>query len=327
MKKLLIAAMLSACASLAAAPSLAADKLQEVTYLLPAPKTLPAFAPWIIAQHEGYFKEEGLEVNFITGKGGVDVAKQVGAGNAPVGGALGDTPVIVRANGVPVKAVAVLGAGGLGLFASHESDPIDEPAQFKGKTITTIAYTDTVYYALLGTMQLAGLTRNDAEIQAAGPAGVWQLFAKGEADAMAAVPDWIVSARQAGAKVHIMDPSKAFASMAQAIVVSDDTIKNNPELVQKMVRATIKGMKLIMSDLDGAVASYVKAVPQHQGQEAQIKEVFELYNKYVYADQKVPGQIDVERLKKVQDFYVSQGIVREATPLEELYTNQFVEAK
>ena len=45
--------------------------------------------------------------------GGVDVAKQIGAGNAIIGGAIGDTPIIVRANGVPVKAVAVLGAGAL----------------------------------------------------------------------------------------------------------------------------------------------------------------------------------------------------------------------
>src|SRR5436190_24011665 len=95
---------------LVTSPALAAEK---VTYLLPAPVFLPAFGPWILAQQRGYYAEEGLEVTFESGKGGVDTAKQVGAGNALVGGAIGDTPIIVRANGVPVRAVALLGGGSL----------------------------------------------------------------------------------------------------------------------------------------------------------------------------------------------------------------------
>jgi len=327
MKKLISAAMIGACTALLSASALAADaKLEPITYLLPAPKNLPAFAPWLIAQEEGYFKAEGLEVNFVTGKGGVDVAKQIGAGNAPIGGAIGDTPIIVRANGIPVKSVAVLGAGSLTLIASHDKAPIDKPAQLKGKTITVMAYTDTTYYSLLGTMKKAGLTRDDAAIQAAGPAGVWQLFAAGKAEAMAGVPEWIVGARGTGAKVHIMDPAQGFDSMAQAILASDELIKTNPQLIQKIVRATLKGMALIMKDPDAAVAAYVKAVPSHQGKEADIRQIFDLYNKYVYANQKVLGQMNPDRLAKVQDFYVSEGIVPKATPLNELYTNQFVEA-
>ena len=64
--------------------------LQDVLYLLPAPASLPAFAPWMIAKQRGYFAAEGLNVTFQVARGGVDVAKQVGAGNAVVGGAIGD---------------------------------------------------------------------------------------------------------------------------------------------------------------------------------------------------------------------------------------------
>jgi len=35
--------------------------LEPVTYLLPAPHTLPAFGPWMIAKHQGYFEDEGLD--------------------------------------------------------------------------------------------------------------------------------------------------------------------------------------------------------------------------------------------------------------------------
>ena len=80
----------------------------DVTYLLPAPPNLPAFAPWIIAKEKGYYAAQDLNMNFIAAKGGVDVAKQIGAGNAMLGGAIGDTPIVVRANGIPVRAVAVI---------------------------------------------------------------------------------------------------------------------------------------------------------------------------------------------------------------------------
>ena len=99
--------------------SQASAELQEITYLLPAPSNLPAFGPWMIAQAKGYYAQEGLSVKFVTGRGGVDVAKQVGAGNAVIGGAIGDTPIIARAQGIPVKAVAVLGAGSLMQLVSH----------------------------------------------------------------------------------------------------------------------------------------------------------------------------------------------------------------
>ena len=57
---------------------------EKITYLFPAPPILPAFGPIRLAQGKGYFTAAGLEVSFAVGRGGVDVAKQVGAGNAPL---------------------------------------------------------------------------------------------------------------------------------------------------------------------------------------------------------------------------------------------------
>lgn len=310
-----------------ALPLSAHAQLQEITYLLPAPGTLPAFGPWMVAQAKGYYEAEGLKVNFVTGRGGVDVAKQIGAGNAVIGGAIGDTPIIARAQGIPVKAVAVLGAGSLMQLVTHESDHIDSPRELRGKTITTIAYTDTTYYALLGMLSKAGLTKNDVDIQAAGPAGVWQLFATKKAAAMASTPDWTVNAMDAGAKVSIIPADIYFKSMAQGILASDDTIAKNPQLIQKLVRATLKGMKDIMSNPKAAAKVYANHVTAHKGKEEMIERMFGMYNKYVYANQKVPGTMDEQRLSDLQKFYVSNGIVPKEVPLKDLYTNQFVTGK
>ena len=322
------AALATLAAAAFAGPALAQKApLQEVTYLLPAPGTLPAFGPWMIAQAKGYYEQEGLKVNFVTGRGGVDVAKQVGAGNAVIGGALGDTPIIARAQGIPVKAVAVMGAGSLMQLVTHKEERIESPRELKGKTVTVLAYTDTTYYALLGMLSKVGLTKNDVDIQAAGPAGVWQQFANKKASGMASTPDWTVNAMEAGAKVDILPADIFFKSMAQAILVSDETIQKNPQLVQKLVRATVKGMKDIMADPKAASVAYVQAVPVHKGKEASIQQMFEMYNKYVYAKQKQPGAMDEPRLADLQKFYVANGVVPSAVPLKDLYTNQFVSAR
>lgn len=301
--------------------------LQEVTYLLPAPSVLPAFGPWMLAQAKGYYAQEGLKVTFVSGRGGVDVAKQVGAGNAVIGGAIGDTPIIARAQGIPVKAVAVVGAGSLMQLVTHQEAHIDSPRELRGKTVTTMAYTDTTYYALLGMLSKSGLTKNDLDVQAVGPGGVWQTFVAGKAVGMVSVPEWTVSAMEAGAKVNIIPADVYFKSMAQAILASDDTIHKNPELIQKLVRATLKGMRDIMGNPKAAAAAYVAFVPTHKGREATIEKTFEMYNKYVYANQKVLGQMDEARLGELQQFYVSNAIVPKAVPLKDLYTNQFVLAK
>ena len=297
---------------------------QEVTYLLPAPATLPAFGPWMVAQAKGYYAQEGLKINFVAGRGGVDVAKQVGAGNAVIGGAIGDTPIIARGQGIPVKAVAVLGAGSLMQLVTHKDARIESPRELRGKTVTTTAYTDTTYYALLGMLSKSGLTKADVDIQAAGPAGVWQQFAAKKAVGMAAVPDWTAQVIEMGVQVDILPADIYFKSMAQAILASDETIQKNPQLIQKLVRATLKGMKDIMANPKAAADVYIAHVPAHKGKESLILRTFEMYNKYVYANQKVPGTMDETRLAELQKFYVSNNIVPKAVPMKELYTNQFV---
>ena len=298
----------------------------KVTYLLPAPPNTPAFAPWIIAKEKGYYAAQDLDLTFIAAKGGVDVAKQIGAGNALIGGAIGDTPIVVRANGIPVRAVAVLGDGGVTMIATNAKDNINSIRDLKGKTMTVMSYSDTTYYALLASLRKAGLGKNDVNIQAAGPSGVWQLFSANKAQAMAGVPDWVVTAEEAGVQIKLIPQDQIFESMAQAILASDDAIKNQPQIVRGVVQGTLQGMRDIIQDPRAAAVTFAKAVPAYAGKEDLLEKIFKLYVEHVYANQAVLGHIDPEHLDKVRQFYVSEGIVTQATPLEELFTNQFIDS-
>ncbi|POA51964.1 MULTISPECIES: ABC transporter substrate-binding protein [unclassified Pseudomonas] len=295
----------------------------KVTYLLPAPPNLPAFAPWIIAKEKGYYAAHDLELNFIAAKGGVDVAKQLGAGNALIGGAMGETSIVVRANDIPVRAVALLGNGGLAQVATRRGAGIAGIADLKGKTMTVMSYSDNIYYSLLASLRKVGLGKNDVDIQAAGPSGVWQLFAAGKAQAMAASPDWVTNVENAGVEVRLIP---LFESMAQAILASDKAIREQPELVRGVVQATLQGMRDVIQDPRDAARVFVKAVPAYAGKEEAVERVLRLYVEHVYASQQVLGHIDPQRMEQIRQFYVSEGIVSQAPRLEDLYTNQFIDS-
>jgi NitT/TauT family transport system substrate-binding protein len=318
-------AVLAASAALALGVSFAAQAATDVTYLLPAPPNSPAFAPWVIAKEKGYYTQKDLNVTFIAAKGGVDVAKQIGAGNALIGGAIGDTPIVVRANGIPVRDVAVLGAGGVTMIATNADENINSIKDLKGKTLTVMSYSDTTYYALLASLRKAGLEKTDVNVQAAGPAGVWQLFAAKKSSAMAGVPDWVTDSQEAGLNVKLIPQDQVFESMAQSIMASDDAIQNHPDVVRGVVQATLQGMRDIIADPHAAAATFAKAIPSYAGKEAQLEKTFKLYVEHVYAQQAVLGRIDPQRLEKVRQFYVSEGIVAKEPKLEDLYTNQFID--
>ena len=303
-------------------PAMAVEK---ITYLFPAPPILPAFGPIRLAKGKGYFSDAGFDVDFAVGRGGVDVAKQVGAGNAPLGGIVADGPILVRGNGVPVKIVAVFGGKGFMQTVVREDSGIEKPADLKGKTITVMSFQDTTFYALLGLLASAGLTQQDVNIQAAGPTGVWESVATGKSVGMAGVPDWIPPVQAAGVKVRVLPTDEFFPHMAQGIAASDQLIKEKPETIRKFVKAALRGMKDIMDDPDKAADDFVKFVPEWKGKEAGVKYAFNMYAKSVYPGQPVLGAMNPERLGKLQDFYLAKGLIQKATPVSELYTNAFVQ--
>jgi NitT/TauT family transport system substrate-binding protein len=298
---------------------------EKITYLFPAPPLLPAFGPIQLAKGNGYFTQSGLDVSYAVGRGGVDVAKEVGAGNVPLGGIVADAPIIVRQNGVPVKIVALFGGKGFMQLVVRADSGIEKPADLKGKTITVMSYQDTTFYALLGLLASAGLSRDDVDIQSAGPVGVWQMVATGKSVGMAGVPDWIPPIEAAGVAVKVLPTDEFFPHMAQAIAASDQTIKDRPQLVRAFVKAALHGMKDIMDDSDKAAADFVKFVPEWSGKEGQVKEAFAYYDKLIYPGQKVLGAVDPQRMAKLQDFYLAKGIIQKKTPVDELYTNQFLQ--
>jgi NitT/TauT family transport system substrate-binding protein len=324
MKRFLLSATTAAAVLFGAASAYANE---AVTYLFPAPDFLPAFSPFQIAKGKGYFEDAGLDVTFQIGKGGADVATQVAVGNADLGGGIGDTPIIVRANGLEIKGVALLGGRGLTQLAWRTDSGITGPEDLKGKSIGVLAFQDTTYYNLLGVLASVGLTKDDVDIQAVGAGGVIQLSISGDIDGMSGVPEWIAAVEGAGVEMQQIPVDTYFPAMAQAIFASDKAIEERPEMITGFVGAVMHAIEDIKADPAQAAIDYVSFVPQHSGKEAEIEGIMRAYIEKVYAESEdhPMGTFSADRVSAVQDFYVQSGIVRNPTPVEELFTNEFVQ--
>jgi len=316
-------ALLAAVAASAFCISPAAA-VEKITYLLPAPPSLPAFAPWVLAKHLGYYKEAGYDVDFVVARGGVDVAKQVGVGNAPIGGAIGDTPVIVRGNGVPVKSVGLMGGGALTVVVGRKDRGINKLEDLKGKKISVLSFQDTTYFALLGALASKGNSKNDVSAEAVGPANVAKFVIAGTVDACACTPDWEIDVKEAVKDTVSLPTKDYFQSMAQAILTSDKMIAEKPEMVRAIVKATLRGMKYVMDDPAKAAVTYVEASPSFKGKEELMKKILANYNLRTYQGQKELGAMDPQRLANVQKFYKQQGFIEAELPLDQLYSNAFI---
>jgi NitT/TauT family transport system substrate-binding protein len=299
---------------------------QPVTYLFPAPAFLPAFVPHHVAMQRGYFAAEGLAVTFQTGRGGADAAKQVAVGNADIGGGVGETTMIVRANGLPVRAVALLGGRPIFQVAARKAAGISGIKDLRGKTIGVIGYQDTSFYALLAIMAAAGMKRTDARIEAVGPAGMTQLMIAGSLDAIMATPDWADAIAQANEPLDYYPIDAIFPAMAQAVFSSDAFIAKNPDATRGFVHAILRAVRDCMADPAAAARDFVAAVPQQAGKEAEVERILRRYDSDVYVT-KTPadlGRFDPKRLATVQTFYRENDIIQKSVPIDDLYTNQFV---
>jgi NitT/TauT family transport system substrate-binding protein len=302
-----------------------AHATETVKFLLPTVTELPSFAPWILAKSEGYYTAEGLDVQFLVGRGGVDVATQVGAGNADMGEATGDTTIFVRGNGVPVKTVAVLGGGGLMQLAVRNDSGIKDLKGLRNKQIAVIAYADSTYYILLGMLATVDMSKNDVKAEAVGIAGVQQLVSNNTMPAGACNPECVTTIQDHVPGVKVYVSSDYTPSMAQAMVASDKMIAERPDVIRKVERATYRAWSEIRKDPVKMAGVYVAAVPSHHGQEDYLARVFRNYEKWVYSGKQTKTwAMDPERLSKLEDLYLSQGVISKKIPVDQLYTNAFL---
>lgn len=88
------------------------DELQKVSVQIDG-AAVPYYAPMYIAKEKGYFKEQGLDVEFYYAAA-AEIVKNVATGNVQFGFPNADSVILAKSQGIPVKVVNTTYQHGLG---------------------------------------------------------------------------------------------------------------------------------------------------------------------------------------------------------------------
>ena len=203
-------------------------------------------APDVIAIRQGYFKQEGLEVEwrrFALGKEGRD---------AMIAGALdinstAPTPFLIGLDkGIPFTAIAVNSyfCGTNHVVVRKESD-INTPAQLKGKKIGLPKGTITEYVLLSRMLPAYGLKTGDYEVASIPDAKDRMPSLIANAIDAATLADPFVAAGENEGLIRSIGDFCKYDPMPFMLTATQKIVKDNPDAVVAYLRGWLRAVRLL----------------------------------------------------------------------------------
>ncbi|MFW5678731.1 MAG: ABC transporter substrate-binding protein [Pseudomonadota bacterium] len=268
--------MLAAAAvtALALVGSAAAQDLRPVTFAQPSPSAINSF-PVFVAIGEGFFAEEGLDVRVESINGSSAVLQALSSGQAQIGRP-GPGPVLgARARGVDVVFIYNVAARSNFGILVREDSPYRSAADLKG-TVVGVGTADgaevSFARAVLGG---AGLEEgSDFEFLTVGDGGpATAAFTRGEISAYAASTADGAIMSQRGLVMRDLTPPSEMSLFGNGLAAMRSTIEDDPELVEKFVRAFRRGHEFALDDANrAAVLAHLKAGMPQESEDADFAE-------------------------------------------------------
>lgn len=215
-----------------------------------------SISPYYMAAADGHFADEGLDVSLVEGgfdEDGqrIDVVDRVMSGQAQFASANLFQVLQANANGKPVVALMTLiQRSPLTLITDSEAG-IDSPRDLAGKTIAVDAGWGKLMIASLLTSQGVDLDsvtfvlRTDYSLD---------LLVSGQVDALTSwIDDGGYAYQQAGYTPHFIMPTEyGIDTYDMLLITTPQMIAQQPELVQKVVRAVLEGIEDVVANPNAA---------------------------------------------------------------------------
>jgi ABC-type nitrate/sulfonate/bicarbonate transport system substrate-binding protein len=272
--------------------------------------------PVIAAIEKGFFREQGLNAEFVPFRGGPDLVKAVIAGEVLVG-LTGSTDIIVfREAGMPIRMTATQGEGNDFVLVG----PPDglRMADLKGKSIgVTRAGAATWVFARMAARAQGWDPDRDVTIVALGGLDA-QLAALARKEIAAYVwGDYGASTEAQGRTRLVFRLDSLTPKWISSIQYSsEEQIKKNADQIRRATRAIFQAMRFMKAqpqDAAAVIGAKLNWAPDVVGA------VHRAWTPYFPED----GRIRVENLKAMQDALLEAGSVRKRVPLDEHYTTEF----
>jgi NitT/TauT family transport system substrate-binding protein len=208
-------------------------------------------AYYFVAIEKGYYARENLEVEIVRSPGSANTIKQVANGTAQIGFADAFAVVLGRANDeVPVKLVAMLYPRPPHAVYVLKGSGIAKPKDLEGKTLADTAFS-SVPKLFATYAKAAGFDASKTKWITANNDALPGMLTAGRVDGIGQFTVGEPLLAVAAAPKEVLGLAYADAGLdyySNGIVAADTTLRSNPELVRRFVRATLAGLKTAMAN-------------------------------------------------------------------------------
>jgi len=283
----------------------------------------PNHVPLVVAQDEGLFAEEGVDVEILIPSSASDPVKLVAAGAVDVALTPQINFMIARCAGLPVIAIGALIGSPLGGLLSLEGKGIHTLADLRGRRIGySLAPLEPTLWTTM--LSAAGVGRDDFELVNVGFNTVLSLLT-GKVDAIGAFRTFEVPQVALLGRFPVFFPEEDYGvprTQELVLVVNAETLDRRAAQWRGLIAGLARGIALTQAQPDRAFLTFLDAYPDLD--DVLNRRSFELT---VSLFAKGAGLASPEEWTALQDYLLANGLIESSRALEDLYTDRFLVAR
>jgi NitT/TauT family transport system substrate-binding protein len=221
-----------------------------------------------VALDKGYYKQEGLDVEIVGGRGSASTAREIAASAAQFGFADSGTVILSRANEkLPVKLIGIVYAKAPHGLMALSSSGIKRPEDLRGKRLADSSASSN-YILFKAYARRIGLDPESVQWVFTDFNSLAGLLTTGQIDAIGQfeMGRAILEKRSNQAVTFLSYAEAGMQFYSNAIIASDKTVAEDPELAKAFLRATRRGMMDAFANPKEAAAITRKYLPLLDGE-------------------------------------------------------------
>lgn len=284
----------------------------------------PVHAGIYYAQEQGYYQDEGVNLEIIEPTSTADTLKLIDAGKADFGIADGIDVASQIEEGLGAKGIMALTQRPSGGVITRKEDGFKTPADLNGGTIgSTGVPSDKVILDTV--MEGGGGDPGSVKVVTIGFNGV-QNLTNGKVDGFTGfIPADGVQLEVDGiaTKSFALDEFGGPEYPGLVVFSTEDKIGSNPELMQGFVSATTKGYDAVIDDPQVGIDALLEANPTIPKDFARAG--LEAYEPLFVGSADSYGVFQTDKLEDLSAFLLENGLTSAKIPADRYATNEFAE--
>jgi len=200
-------------------------------------KPISEVTPLLVDQDKGFYRAQGLALEYLPGAGGGDAIRNILSGQGDV--AFTDPGSLFAAldKGEKLRAIYDIYPQNVFNVVALKSSGISKPADLKGKRIGVYSLASGTRQNLLVLLHQAGLAESDVTIMVTGLLNFAPLM-QGQVDATAATDTGLAVGRLRGlGEVNVIEVGKSLPVSSDLFVVREEVYQQKKPLLRRFLRA------------------------------------------------------------------------------------------